>query len=59
MWGVVPVENGVIQNAVKDLQLIDPGSLFVKGMSTCHSLTLIDNILVGDPLDVKVIIYVT
>lgn len=31
----------------------DPPLLMI-GMATCHSLTIIDNVLSGDPLDLKV-----
>lgn len=54
MWGAVPVENGTIQNAVKDLQVVTASTRLIRGMATCHSLTLINDTLVGDPLDVKV-----
>ena len=31
--------------------------LLLKGMATCHSLTIIDSVLNGDPLDLKVLKY--
>jgi hypothetical protein len=31
--------------------------LLLKGMATCHSLTIIDGTLNGDPLDLKVSIH--
>lgn len=54
MWGVVPVESGTIQNPAKELHVLSTNSRLIKGMASCHSLTLINDTLVGDPLDVKV-----
>lgn len=56
MWGVVPVVQNKMQKALKNVQSLPTYSPLVKGMASCHSLTLIDNELVGDPLDVKVIL---
>lgn len=36
---------------VLDPSLLQPSPLLV-GMATCHSLTIIDNNIAGDPLDV-------
>lgn len=52
MWGVVPAINGILREAMKDLKSLEEEDL-VQGMATCHSLTIIDGELVGDPLDVK------
>lgn len=54
MWGVVPAEGGKFLPPTKDIPSLPEDLDLIKGMATCHSLTLIDNELVGDPLDVKV-----
>lgn len=53
MWGVVPSTRGELEKAEKDITKLQNHGLF-EGMLVCHSLTLIDNELCGDPLDVKV-----
>jgi cation-transporting ATPase 13A3/4/5 len=53
MWGVLPVEGCRFQVAVKDMTQLKREPLQL-GMASCHSLTLIDGALSGDPLDVKV-----
>lgn len=59
MWGVVTVEDNKCKNPVKDAKMMLPqDSHMLKGMASCHSLTLIENELLGDPLDVKVKIFV-
>lgn len=52
MMGIVPVINGSLTDAEKNIQNMNNHPLF-EGMLVCHSLTLIDNELCGDPLDVK------
>lgn len=52
MWGVVPCTNGVLGEAETDISKLRYHSLF-KGMLVCHSLSLINGKLCGDPLDVK------
>lgn len=52
MWGVVPVKDGEFSNPLKTLNDVEQDHL-IFGMATCHSLTLIDGKLIGDPLDVK------
>ncbi|XP_075212316.1 polyamine-transporting ATPase anne boleyn isoform X2 [Lycorma delicatula] len=52
MWGVVPVEDTKFQIPVKQLDKL-PFSHLLTAMVTCHSLTLIDGKLNGDPLDLK------
>lgn len=54
MWGVVPSSNGNLEESEKDIPKLKNHPLF-EGMLVCHSLTIIDNELCGDPLDVKVI----
>jgi cation-transporting ATPase 13A3/4/5 len=53
MWGVVPVSNSKFQLPVRSVQAL-PSDHFLKAMVTCHSLTIIDGALAGDPLDLKV-----
>ncbi|XP_011865400.1 PREDICTED: probable cation-transporting ATPase 13A3 [Vollenhovia emeryi] len=52
MWGVVPCTNGVLAEAETDIPKLKGHALF-EGMLVCHSLTLIDGELCGDPLDAK------
>ncbi|XP_053988390.1 polyamine-transporting ATPase 13A3-like [Hylaeus volcanicus] len=52
MWGIVPCTNGVIGESERSVPKLHNHPLF-EGMVVCHSLTLIDNELCGDPLDVK------
>lgn len=55
MWGVVPSENRQFKVAVKQVETLPSGHLLY-AMATCHSLTVIDNQISGDPLDIKVFI---
>ncbi|RLU24127.1 hypothetical protein DMN91_004336 [Ooceraea biroi] len=52
MWGVVCVSDKKFQFPVKDITSL-PLSEVLIGMVTCHGITIIDNQLVGDPLDLK------
>ncbi|XP_076329570.1 polyamine-transporting ATPase anne boleyn isoform X2 [Tachypleus tridentatus] len=52
MWGVVPVENGSFKGVEKKPSSLKQGHLLV-GMASCHSLTILDQQLIGDPLDMK------
>ncbi|KAK0175752.1 hypothetical protein PV327_009479 [Microctonus hyperodae] len=52
MWGVVSVAEGKFQVYTKDIKTL-PASNILFGMVTCHGITIIDNQLVGDPLDLK------
>ncbi|KAL1121979.1 hypothetical protein AAG570_003387, partial [Ranatra chinensis] len=52
MWGVVPVLNSSFKLPIRNLQSLQFGHL-LKAMVTCHSLTIIDGSLTGDPLDLK------
>ncbi|XP_023025264.2 polyamine-transporting ATPase 13A3 isoform X1 [Leptinotarsa decemlineata] len=53
MWGVVPVENRKIKETLKRIKGISSVSPLIKGMATCHSLSIINGELEGDPLDLK------
>jgi magnesium-transporting ATPase (P-type) len=53
MWGVLPVAERRFQVGVNDVTQLGREPLLL-GMASCHSLTLIDGALSGDPLDVKV-----
>ncbi|CAH8620218.1 unnamed protein product [Schistosoma mattheei] len=52
LWGVVPNRDGVLGKPEFEPSKLDYGPL-VECMATCHSLTRIDGVLSGDPLDVK------
>ncbi|XP_069683433.1 polyamine-transporting ATPase 13A3-like isoform X2 [Periplaneta americana] len=52
MNGALPVEDRQFHGIEHDVQQIK-GSGLELGMAACHSLTLIDGALSGDPLDVK------
>ena len=54
MWGVVPIKESKFLHPLKNPNEMRQDHLLF-GMATCHSLTLIDGKLSGDPLDVKVI----
>eukprot|EP00058_Branchiostoma_floridae_P001053 XP_002586541.1 hypothetical protein BRAFLDRAFT_131390 [Branchiostoma floridae] len=48
LWGVVPADMSVVKNAA-DL----PRGALLAAMASCHSLTLIEGEMTGDPLDLK------
>lgn len=52
MWGVVPASDKKFQFPVKEITNLPLSDLLI-GMVTCHGITIIDNQLVGDPLDLK------
>ncbi|XP_054268548.1 polyamine-transporting ATPase 13A3 [Macrosteles quadrilineatus] len=52
MWGVVPSESCHFKVPVKQLDTLPTGDLLY-AMATCHSLTIIDSKISGDPLDLK------
>jgi cation-transporting ATPase 13A3/4/5 len=62
LWGVVPIEKDSSSTKFSyklkpdDLDSVQPDDPFIVAMATCHSLTIIDNELTGDPLDLKVIL---
>ncbi|KAK6639831.1 hypothetical protein RUM43_008106 [Polyplax serrata] len=52
MWGVVPVIDKECKPPVTNVRALGRGHILY-GMVTCHSLTIIDGKLSGDPLDLK------
>lgn len=52
MWGVVAVSERKFQLPIKDISSLSLLEVLI-GMVTCHGITIIDNQLVGDPLDLK------
>nr|XP_034192113.1 probable cation-transporting ATPase 13A3 isoform X2 [Osmia lignaria] len=52
MWGVVPAVDNKFQLPIKEIISLPLNDLLI-GMVTCHGITIIDNQLVGDPLDLK------
>ncbi|KAJ8320392.1 hypothetical protein KUTeg_001979, partial [Tegillarca granosa] len=50
LQGVVPVNKGRFEEEITDLSELQDSSLMVS-MATCHSLTIIDGKINGDPLD--------
>ncbi|VDO98126.1 unnamed protein product [Schistosoma margrebowiei] len=52
LWGVVPNRDGVLEKPEFEPSKLGYGPL-IECMATCHSLTRIDGVLSGDPLDVK------
>ncbi|XP_034233916.1 probable cation-transporting ATPase 13A3 [Thrips palmi] len=53
LWGVVPVDGGVLADPVADPRELPDTHPLLCAMAACHSLTRIDGELAGDPLDVK------
>ncbi|CAA9994334.1 unnamed protein product [Nesidiocoris tenuis] len=54
MWGVVPAVGGAFEAPLHDASLLSSESTpLLYGMATSHSLTIIDNDVTGDPLDLK------
>lgn len=53
LMGVIPAENGHLVKIVEDVKQLPPSHPLVVGMATCHSLTLVNGKLTGDPLDLK------
>ncbi|PVD35316.1 hypothetical protein C0Q70_02276 [Pomacea canaliculata] len=50
MQGVVPASGAKFDPEIRDLTLLPKGPL-IEAMATCHSLTIIEGQLMGDPLD--------
>ncbi|XP_066153910.1 polyamine-transporting ATPase 13A3-like isoform X1 [Euwallacea fornicatus] len=53
MWGVVPVVEKCIENPIRNVEVLTSSADLFRGMATCHSLTVIEGKIGGDPLDVK------
>uniref|UniRef100_V5IBW0 P-type ATPase A domain-containing protein n=2 Tax=Ixodes ricinus TaxID=34613 RepID=V5IBW0_IXORI len=53
LWGVVPASGGKFQEQLNEPWTLPLESLLLRGMATCHSITVIDRQLSGDPLDLK------
>ena len=59
LWGVVPLSGNADRGRsgfgepIREALQMSHGALMV-GMAACHSLTRIDEDLIGDPLDLKV-----
>ncbi|XP_018649916.1 putative cation transporting ATPase [Schistosoma mansoni] len=52
MWGIIPYEDGLFGDPELEPSELDNGPL-MECLATCHSLTLIEGVLAGDPLDLK------
>lgn len=53
MWGVVPkTVTNEFQIPIKQIERL-PYDNFLFGMVTCHSITIVNGKLMGDPLDLK------
>lgn len=53
MWGVVPKSStNYFQMPIRQVDRL-PYDHFLFGMVTCHSITIMNNELKGDPLDLK------
>lgn len=52
-WGVIPTSNGRFEDLEKNGELLPNDSPLKATMACCHSLTVIDEELRGDPLDLK------
>lgn len=53
LYGVIPVNNGLLGEVITNIQTNFFTNL-KEAMASCHSLTLINGVISGDPLDVKV-----
>ena len=52
MWGVIPVRDKHYETVVKEVQHLSYNDRIMAAMATCHSLTIIEGKITGDPLDV-------
>lgn len=57
MWGVVPTFNKYFQLPFKNIEQ-HPQNDLLFGMVSCHSITMIDGQMSGDPLDLKVLLVI-
>ncbi|KAI0219960.1 putative cation-transporting ATPase 13A3 [Lamellibrachia satsuma] len=53
MWGVTNIQDNNFLPVIQDPSVLPSHSPFAIAMATCHSLTIIDGEIVGDPLDLK------
>ncbi len=53
LWGAVPAENALFLPADHTVWTMPQESPVLNCLAACHSLTLIDGELIGDPLDIK------
>ncbi|KAF5301425.1 hypothetical protein FQA39_LY02154 [Lamprigera yunnana] len=53
IYSVIPSKDSKFMKPVINLQEMDPRSLIIQAMATCHSITRIDGNLMGDPLDIN------
>ncbi|CAH8519565.1 unnamed protein product [Schistosoma margrebowiei] len=52
MWGIIPYKDGLFGDPELEPSELGNGPL-MECLATCHSLTLIEGVLCGDPLDLK------
>lgn len=50
----MPVWNGEFVTPKEDLPNMHPDHPLIRALATCHSLTVINGALMGNPLDVKI-----
>ena len=53
MLGIVPNKDSEFNDMIKIDESRDATDDFIKGMATCHSLTVIEDKLSGDPIDLR------
>uniref|UniRef100_A0A0A9XPD4 Cation-transporting ATPase n=2 Tax=Lygus hesperus TaxID=30085 RepID=A0A0A9XPD4_LYGHE len=53
MWGVLPTAGGSFEAPVHNAKSLPVNSHLLQGMAACHSLTIIDTEITGDPLELK------
>lgn len=53
MWGVVPLRNNHFHLPIREVDTLPVDDELCRAMVSCHSLTIIDGKLSGDPLDLK------
>ncbi|KAK2177445.1 hypothetical protein NP493_592g01064 [Ridgeia piscesae] len=53
MWGVATIQENNFLPVVQDPSALPSHGAFAVAMATCHSLTIIDGEIAGDPLDLK------
>jgi magnesium-transporting ATPase (P-type) len=53
LWGVIPKHEGHFDHPQREPSLLLPESPLIVAMAVCHSLTLLEGKLTGDPLDLR------